>query len=405
MDFTKKQTEFLTAVEMGRNIYLSGFAGTGKSTIAVEAMSRLTQAKRKFVAIAPTGRAANNINGQTAHSFFRINPYGCNISFDDCNFVNKGILQVMKKAETFFLDEASMFRADIIDCMHMTMIKNGLSNGMKGKQIIFIGDLGQLPPIASDNERSILMKKYEGITFLDAEITKQLQLQHIDLNEIVRQNDREFIDALSIVRAGGKAPYFRQFVNKEPSGVILAPTNSIVNAYNEEGLQKQEGEVLTFNSEIDGNLKPEDYSLESQIRVKNGCKIMYLVNSKDNPLRNGTIGEFNSRLDVKNYEDGNNKEELKLFFRIGKTEWPIEKYTAHKKEYVYDSKADELKLVDKGSITQYPFKLAYAMTIHKSQGMTFDDMTIDFRQGCFQKEQYYVALSRATGPKALRIIL
>lgn len=396
MEYTKKQSEFLCAVEMGRNVYLSGFAGTGKSTIAIEAMDRLKAARRKFIALAPTGRAANNINGETVHSMFRINPYGCIMEMEDCNFINKQKMMVLKKAETIIIDEISMCRADLIDAMHMTLIRNGISNGLKSKQIIFIGDLGQLPPIASKNEMTVLLSKYDDITFLDAIITKELNLLHIDLDEIVRQTDIEFIEALRILREGGKAEYFKRLICKEPSGVILAAHNATVNSYNERGLNSQAGEVFTFDATIDGPLKAEDFSLEAQIKVKDGCKIMYLVNSKDNPLRNGTIGEFSSRKTDKG---------LALFFKYNNTEFPIELYTAHKKEYVYNRKSDAMELEDKGSIEQYPFKLAYALSIHKSQGMTFDDMTVDLRRRPFIKQQYYVAFSRATGPKALRIIV
>jgi ATP-dependent exoDNAse (exonuclease V) alpha subunit len=411
MNWTKKQLEFLTAVEMGRNIYLSGFAGTGKSTVVIEAMRRLDEQKRRYVACAPTGRAANNINGETIHSFFRINPFKCFLSDDpyheDYNKVNTGKKIVMKKAETFFFDEASMVRVDITDAMNLTLIKN-TGRSFKSKQVVFIGDLKQLPPIVKDNEASVLATRYDGVTFLDSEVIKELDLLIIDLDEIVRQTDIEFIQALSVVRNGGKASYFRRFITNEPSGVVLAPRKETVARYNDEGLNAQEGDIMTFTAEVDGNVKAEDYSFEYEIKVKNGCKIMYLVNSKDNPLRNGTIGTFTSRVEsnpvIKSGSYGNNIER-KLFIKIGETEWPIEPYKAVKWEYVYDKEADAFKLQEKGSITQYPFKLAYAMSIHKSQGMTFDDMTVDLRGGCFIKEQYYVALSRATGPDALRIII
>jgi ATP-dependent DNA helicase PIF1 len=407
MEYTQKQKEFLTALEMGRNIYLSGPAGTGKSTIVKAGQQLLKELNRKFVAVAPTGRAANNIDGETIHSFFRVNPHKCMMDIDDCNMVNAGKKIVYKKAQTIFIDECSMVRVDLFDAIHMTMKKNGVKDGLKSKQVVMIGDFKQLPPIASDNEKQVLSEKYDGITFLDSDIMKELDFLHIDLDEIVRQNDKEFIEALMIVRNGGKAPYFRQFVTNDPSGVILAPYNSTVRRYNDEGLEKQEGALYKFEAIVNGNLKAQDYSLEQEILVKEGCKIMYLVNSRDNPLRNGTLGTFVCRLE----SDGvcrNSympEDELKLYIKVGNTEWPIEPYTAHKYEYVYDKVEDKMKLEERGSITQYPFKLAYAMSIHKSQGMTFDDMTVDLRGGCFQKEQYYVALSRATGPKALRIII
>lgn len=407
MNWTKKQIEFLTAGEMGRNIYLSGKAGTGKSTVATELMERFKKAKIKFIAVAPTGRAASNIGGETIHSMFRIDPHIIVKGPEDCNFINKVKMQVLKKAATIIVDEGSMCRSDLIMAMHYTLIKNGVASGLKGKQTIWIGDMKQLPPIASDNERSILLTMYDGITLFDAPIMADLSLLNIDLDEIVRQSDIDFIEALNIVRDGGKSTYFRQFVTTKPSGVILASKNETVNRYNEEGLKKQDGKVYVFDAEYCGDVKTTDFTMDAQIKVKNGCKIMYLVNSKDNPLRNGTLGELVIKEcpGVKNVTDPNNpKPVVELFFKYKNTEWPIQLYTAKKQEYVYNKENDEFELKDKGSITQYPIRLAYAMTIHKAQGMTFEDMTADFR-GSFMREQYYVALSRATGPKALKIII
>src|SRR6478735_5379430 len=212
MNWTKKQIEFLTAGEMGRNIYLSGKAGTGKSTVATELMERFKKSKIKFIAVAPTGRAASNIGGETIHSMFRIDPHIIVKGPEDCNFINKVKMQVLKKATVIFIDEGSMCRSDLVMAMHYTLIKNGVATGLKGKQTIWIGDMKQLPPIASDNERSILLSMYDGITLFDAPIMSDLSLLHIDLDEIVRQSDIEFIEALNIVRDGGKSTYFRQFV-------------------------------------------------------------------------------------------------------------------------------------------------------------------------------------------------
>jgi ATP-dependent exoDNAse (exonuclease V) alpha subunit len=398
MEWKAKQKEFLTAVEMGRCIFLSGKAGTGKSTVAREAMRILKENKVKFISVAPTGMAAAAIEGVTIHSFFRIPPQMCMMDYDNCQKINDQRIKVLRKVRTIFIDEGSMVRADLLDAMHMTMIKNGIKRGLKGKQVVFIGDMKQLPPIASDNERAVLKQKYDGITIFDAHCIKDMQLLQIDLDEIVRQDDEEFINALNIVRDGGKSEYFRRFITNEASGVVLSPYNKVVNEYNERGLKLHDGKLYQFDAVIEGDAKPIDFKVDAEIRVKSGCKVMYLVNSKDNPLVNGSIGEL--RIDER-------KEltEPRLLFKVGNTEWLILPHTFTKYDYVYNKDTDEIERIEKGSITQYPIRLAYAMTIHKSQGMTFEDMTADFRGGCFQREQYYVALSRATGPKALRIII
>lgn len=390
--FTRKQQEFLAAVDMGQNIYLTGYAGTGKSFITRKAIARLQEAGRKVMAVAPTGVAANNIDGETMHSTFALSPWGCLLSIDDCNFVRKAKREVLQKVEVIVMDEISMARPDMIDAMHLTMIKNGIKGGLKSKQLIFVGDLCQLPPVMDDNMRSVLLSKYDGDTFLDAKLLQEIQIVKIELDEVKRQNDIDFIEALNLVRDGIKAPYFRQFIHTEPQGIVLAPHNATVAKYNEEGLAAQAGDIFTFTAKVHGTAKPEDFSLENEIKVKNGCKIMYLVNSKENPLRNGTLGIFVSHQDCH-------------FIRVGNVDYALKEVTVLKKEYVYDRGADALVLQEKGSITQHPFKLAYALSIHKSQGLTFDQVTVDLRRPCFIQNQYYVALSRATGPSALRIIV
>lgn len=406
MELTSKQEHFLNLVGEGKNIYLTGKAGTGKTTATTLAIERLTKAGRKVLVMAPTGVAAMNIDGATIHSTFGVRPFGIIRSIADCNHLRQDKRQVLRKADTLIIDEVSMLRPDILDAMHWTLRKNGCK-GLDSKQIIFVGDLKQLPPVLSTNDKTVLLETYDGFTFLHSQIIKRLDLVSIELDEILRQKDPEFIEAVNIIRDGGRAPYFRQFYTTEPKGVILAPHNATVTAYNEAGLEAQEGDLLTFDATIDGNAKPEDFTLEHQIRVKNGCKIMYLVNDRENPLRNGTLGVFTSRM-VTEIAGGDPTAQpvdvLKCFIKINETEFPLNLVTQVKKEYVYNNATDEMELKEKGSITQYPFKLAYALSIHKSQGLTFDEMTVDLTRPCFVENQIYVALSRVRGPEGLRII-
>lgn len=387
---TAKQELFVELVDMGRNVFLTGKAGTGKSYIVRYVKDKLTAAGRKVIAVAPTGIAANNIDGVTIHSMFRIPPFGV-ITFEECQFLSKGSKEVLRKADAIIIDEISMMRPDLLDGMHWTLVKNGLK-GLNERQIIFVGDLKQLPPILEDNTRAVLYRTYDGDTFDYAQIFKRLEIVTVELDEILRQSNEDFINALNIVREGGKDPYFRQFVHKEPKGVILAPHNTTVNAYNEAGLQGQKGELFEFRAVVTGQAKPEDFNLENEIKVKNGCKIMYLVNSKDNPLRNGTLGTFVSHNGCH-------------FIRVNETDFAMEKVTLTKKQYVYNKNDDSLELKELGSIEQYPFKLAYALSIHKSQGLTFDEVTIDLTRPVFQRGQLYVALSRVRTPEGLRIII
>ena len=388
---TVKQQEFFDAAMSGQNIYLSGKAGTGKSYITKAVIEALIKAGKKIIAVAPTGVAANNIGGATIHSTFGIAPYGiCN--FDSVNKLRSEKRRLLKKVETIFIDEVSMLRPDLLDAIHWSLIKAGIEGGLRKKQVIFVGDLKQLPPILSDNDRAVLYQQYDGETFFEADIFKNISVLQIELDEVMRQSDIEFITNLNIIRDGGKSEYFRQFLHTEPKGIILAPHNATVKTYNDKGLAEQPGKELTFEAKVSGNAKADEFNVEQVIKVKHGCKIMYLANSRNNPLVNGTLGTFINGGD-------------KHFIKVGEVNYALEPMEFTKMEYVYDATEDKLKLQEIGKISQYPFKLAYALSIHKSQGLTFDEVTIDLSRPCFQKGQMYVAISRVKGPAGLRILV
>jgi len=391
MQLSQNQSHFLDLAHVGFNIFLQGKAGTGKSFVTNHVIDILKQAGKKIVAIAPTGIAANNIGGQTIHSMFRLNPFGV-IDYESCNFVTSEKRRLYDNIDTIIIDEVSMLRPDILDGIHWTLRKNGCE-GLDKKQLILVGDLKQLPPILNDNTRSILYQIYKGETLFHSHIYKKLNIQEVELDEILRQSDTDFINALNLCREGIKAPYFKQFVNKEPNeGVILAPHNSTVQAYNKANLAALDGKLYTFHAAIEGNLKADDFNLESIVEVKHGAKIMYLANSRDAPLFNGSLGVFIERWGI-------------YYIRVHGIDYVLEKVKFTKKEYVFNSETNELELQEIGSIEQYPFKLAYALSIHKSQGMTFDEVTLDLRRSCFEKGQLYVALSRVRTPEGLRILI
>ena len=388
---SKGQEFFLSTVKAGENAFLTGKAGTGKSYVVKEAMRILKEAGKKVAAIAPTGVAANNVGGATIHSLFALPVFGvCKYEF--CAYLKSEKRELLKAIDCFFIDEVSMLRPDILDGIHWTLLKNGCEGGLTSKQVVFVGDLKQLPAPINDNMRSVLFMDYNGEEFYNSFIYSKLNVKDVELQDVLRQSDEAFISALNTVREGNKSEYFRQFVGTEKKGIILAPHNSTVERYNIDGLAQINEPEIIFNAKVTGNVKATDFNVDEVIKVKQGAKIMYLANSKDAPLVNGTIGQFITC-------------EGCYYIRVGNVDYALKTMEFTKKEYVLNKDKSALELQELGKIEQYPFKLAYALSIHKSQGLTFDEVTVDLSRPCFAKGQMYVALSRVTSPNGLRILI
>lgn len=374
----------------GKNIFLTGKAGTGKSHVVKEIIKKLSERKKNIAVLGTTGIAAINVGGQTVHSFFSIPIFGI-IEFDDCFYVKKDKRRLWMSVDTIVIDEVSMLRPDQLDAINYTLLKNDCGS-IKDKQLIFVGDMKQLQPVLETNAKARLYELYKGEFFTDAHIYESLSVIEINLETIHRQNDESFIENLNIVRDGGKSDYFKQFVSNETNGIILAPHKITVEKYNYEGLNSIEGDTITFKATYSGEkVNPEDFNLEDVVNVKNGAKVMFLKNDRNRNLANGTIGTFVVEDDL-------------YFFERDGIKYKIELCTFEKKEYFVNSQY-KLELRNVGEITQMPIKLAYALTIHKSQGLTFENVTIDLTKKCFASGQLYVALSRVTSPNGLRIII
>lgn len=405
--YREKQALFLEKALDGDNLYLSGKAGTGKTFIVKEYLDQMEAQGKNVVRLAPTGIAAYNIGGQTIHSFFKI-PFNEELTYNNIRKPKPEVIELLEKVDIFVIDEVSMLRPDILNAAFLTMKKAEIRDYLD-KQYIFIGDLMQLEAVIKDEEVKPMKRRFGGTKFYNAMDYKTLEVENIELDEIVRQSDPEFIHHLNILRDGGTSPYFKQFITKEVKGVVLAPYNYIVDDYNKKGLAAHPGKVITFTNEGSGKAKPKDFDLPETFEVKEGCKIMSLVNKPDKGVYNGTIGTYVSTTYSYWTNEAKANESVKITINCGGIRLesgevvPLPPIEYEKFEYETDKEGKVIK-TPVGSVKGHPFKLAYALSIHKSQGLTFDEVSIDLRKPCFASGQLYTAFSRVRSPKGLRII-
>lgn len=391
--------KFLQALELmensDKNIFITGRAGTGKSTL-LDYFKKTT--KKKIVVLAPTGVAALNVGGQTIHSFFGFQP-DINPSMISRNFAsNKKIYKIL---DSIVIDEISMVRADLLDCIDLFLRLNGKEKNKPfgGVQVIFIGDLYQLPPVVRGKEKEIFREHYKSQYFFDAKVFSKIGIEFVELDKIYRQKDEKFIELLNAVRNRSVRDEDIEEINKrlntefEPPldrfYINLTTTNDLSSQINEKELLKLDGKTFIFEGKIRGKFDIKSIPTEINLKLKVGAQVMLLNNDSAHRWVNGTIGKI---LDIK--KEG--KDEI-IFLelsdgnkvKVGKFTWDIYKIYYNKDTKLLDS--DTI-----GSFTQYPIRLAWAVTIHKGQGKTFDNVIIDIGKGAFTHGQVYVALSRCT---------
>ncbi|RMG40096.1 MAG: DNA topoisomerase I [Candidatus Dadabacteria bacterium] len=372
-------------------IFITGRAGTGKSTFIDLLRRELT---RNFAVVAPTGVAALNVGGQTIHSFFRFPPRP--VDPEKITPVRGG--EIYRKLELLIIDEISMVRADLLDGIDRFLRINGRqrNKAFGGVQIVGVGDLFQLPPVVSTEEESLYINdKYESPYFFSAECLQQTGISTIEFTRIFRQQDREFIDILNSIRDGSDTEYAIERLNSSclsgdefiEGGVTLTCTNYLADKINSFQLKKLEGDVREYNGTVEGDfsLRKERLPAPEKLLLKPGAQVMFTKNDRDKRWVNGTLGIVEELAD---------KWVLVRGMGLSGGVFEVERETWESYRFTYDRESGRIISEVVGRYKQFPLMLAWAVTIHKSQGLTLDKAIIDLGRGAFAAGQTYVALSR-----------
>ncbi len=378
------------------NVFITGRAGTGKSTL-LNYFRGTTE--KKVVVLAPTGVAALNVNGQTIHSFFRFKP---NITLERVKRIRfkEDEDNIYKELHALVIDEISMVRADLLDCVDKFLKLNGPRQGKPfgGIQMIFFGDLYQLSPVVTSTEKSVFSSIYQTPYFYSAKVISFLEMDFIELEKVYRQHDEQFLSLLNSVRNNSIGENGLQLLNErympqfEPSPgdfyVYLTTTNQLAGQINGQQLAKLKGRLHTFTASIQGRFGNEYLPTATDLQIKVGAQIMMVNNDANGRWVNGSIGKITAITQ-------NSKKENAIVAALADDE--IVEITPYTWEiFRFFAEQGQLQSEVVGRFRQYPLILAWALTIHKSQGKTLDKVIIDIGRGTFSYGQVYVALSRCT---------
>ena len=388
--------------ETDRSVFVTGKAGTGKSTL----LEYFRETTRKEIAVvAPTGVAALNVRGQTIHSFCGFKP---GITLEKVRKINAkrdpARAALFKNLEAVVIDEVSMVRADLLDCVEKFFRLNGPHprKPFGGIQMVFIGDLYQLPPVVAGAERSLFTLPYETPYFFSAHclLKDNFRLEFVELEKIYRQTEADFIGLLNAVRNRSvtaedmvklHSRYDPDFVPPEDDFYItLTSTNDLAAARNREKLDFLPGRRYAYDGFIDGEFERSSLPTDERLEIKIGAQVMLLNNDAAGRWVNGSIGRIIHVLKDKG-EDDRIAVELQDGGTVEVTpnEWELFRFS-------FDAEKGAIVSEAVGAFIQYPIKLAWAITIHKSQGKTFHKVIVDIGRGAFAHGQVYVALSRCT---------
>lgn len=367
------------------SILVTGKAGVGKSTLLTEFVK---QTKKNVVVVAPTGIAAMNIGGQTIHSFFMFPPKMLD-SYD----IKKVYREIYTKVDMIVIDEISMVRADMLDAIDLFMRLNGKDSAKPfgGVQMIFFGDLYQLPPVV-ENEMGVIMQKiYKSPYFFDSKVMKNFDFEVINLTKVYRQTDLSFIELLDKVRLGNMDLTALEIINakasesKSKDSVVITPTNKVADFINNEELGKLAGKLHCYKAKTDGKFKfgITNLPIDLDLNLKEDAKVIFVKNDTQGRWVNGTLGIVEQL--------GKNFVMVKLkdssVVTVQAVDWD-------KVRYEYNYSTGRITANVAGKLTQLPLRLAWALTIHKVQGQTLDGVHINLSSGVWEFGHAYVALSR-----------
>lgn len=383
----------LERMESGANLFITGRAGTGKSTL-LQIFRRST--KKNVVVLAPTGVAALNVQGQTIHSLFGFPPRL--IQSKDVR-PNRRYHRLFMNLEVLVIDEISMVRADVMEAIDYGLkLNRNSSKPFGGVQIVLFGDLYQLPPVvSSEQEKQYFSYRYSSAYFFSADCMDTIDLEMIELSQVYRQDSRHFLRLLEAIRNAAVDYDELESLNErhiedfhpgpDDNYLTLAARNATVAAINTTALAQNDNPEILYLAEVKGSFPERLFPVPAALKLKLGAQVMTIRNDNEKKYVNGTIGtviEFKDKSVVIRVTEGDKPRNIE----VGPEEWDIIRYKADNVDMT------KIGTESLGKFKQLPVRLAWAVTIHKSQGKTFDKIIVDLGRGAFEHGQTYVALSR-----------